>query len=84
MPQIIDDRVRFKITVNNSNGTKDIYYARVNTIKGSKNGGSPYVINEWIQGEHYIYSLMVTKSQIKISATLKDWTVVDSEENIWM
>lgn len=84
MPQIIDDRVRFKISVNNSNGTKDIYYARVNTIKGSKNGGSPYVIKEWIQGEHYIYSLMVTKSQIKISATLKDWTVVDSEENIWM
>ncbi|MGN1220717.1 MAG: fimbrillin family protein [Candidatus Cryptobacteroides sp.] len=79
VPQELSDDVYFKITVYNSTG-KDIYTKRVNTIKDSE--GS--IINEWKPGEHYIYSLKITRSEIYVTATLTDWKTVDSSEDIWM
>ena len=79
VPQVLSDDVYFKITVYNATG-KDIYTKQINTIKDSE--GS--IINEWKPGEHYIYSLKITKSEIFVTATLTDWKTVDSSEDIWM
>ena len=79
VPQVLYDDVYFKITVYNATGN-DIYTKQINTIKDSE--GS--IINEWKPGEHYIYSLKITKSEIFVTATLTDWKTVDSSEDIWM
>lgn len=86
IPQILGDDVKFKITVNNSDGTTDIYYAQLNLIKGKKNGASDDTkafITEWKHGEYYVYELTVTKTEIKVAATITDWTTVNAEENVW-
>lgn len=81
VPQVLSDDVYFKITVyNRDNTTTDIYTKQVNTIKDSE--GS--IIKEWKPGDHYIYSLKITRSEIYVTATLTDWKRVDSSEDIWM
>lgn len=86
IPQVLGDDVKFKITVTNSDGTKDIYYAQLNQIKGKKQGAADDTkafITEWKHGEYYIYELSVTKSVINVTATLTDWKVVEADEPIW-
>lgn len=86
IPQVLGNDVKFKITVTNSNGTKDIYYAQLNKIKGKKAGADDSTkaeITEWKHGEHYIYDLTVTKTQINVIATLTDWTKVIADQPIW-
>lgn len=86
IPQELGNDVKFKITVNNSDETKDIYYAQLNLIKGKKNGASDDTkafITEWKHGEYYVYELTVTKTEIKVAATITDWTTVNAEENVW-
>lgn len=86
IPQTLGNDVKFKITVTNSDDTKDIYYAQLNKIKGKKAGADDSTkaeITEWKHGEHYIYELTVTKTQINVTATLTDWKVVEASENIW-
>ena len=75
---------RFKITVTNGDGTTDVYYADINPIK--KAGGTDLVApkGKWESGVHYIYNLKLTKSEIKVSATITDWTTVDAAEDVWM
>lgn len=81
VPQVLSNDVYFKITVYNSDHTTtDVYTKQINTIKGSE--GS--IIKEWKPGEHYIYSLKITRSEIYVTATLTDWKRVDSSEDIWM
>ena len=75
--------VRFKITVKNSDNTTDVYYADIPTIK--KSDGEKITPNDkWESGVHYVYNLKLTKTQIKVSATLSDWTKVSSLEDVWM
>ena len=75
--------VRIKITVTNSDSTKDIYYADVNPIlkKGTTDLIAPN--GKWESGMHYVYNLKVTKTEIKATASLTDWSVVDAEEEVW-
>ena len=84
MPQVLGDEVLFKITVDNADGTHDVYHAQLNKINGAKNGETPALITEWKHGEHYIYTLDVKKSQIYVTATITDWTTVDASDDIWL
>lgn len=86
IPQVLGDDVKFKITVTNGDRTTDIYYAQLNKIKGKKAGADDSTkaeITEWKHGEHYIYELTVTKTQINVIATLTDWTNVIADQPIW-
>lgn len=79
IPQSLTN-LKFKITVKNADNTYDSYDA---TISGIQVGGN--TIDSWAPGKIYIYKLKVTKTGIKITATLKDWETVTSDENhIWM
>ena len=75
---------RFKITVTNSDSSKDVYYADINPIK--KAGGTDLVApkGKWESGVHYKYNLKLTKSEIKVSATITDWTTVNASDDVWM
>ena len=84
VPQVLADDVLFKITVVNENGTSDIYTAQVNKIKGAKSGEALAPITEWQHGEHYIYTLDVRKTMIKVTATITDWVTLTADEPIWM
>lgn len=86
IPQTLGDDVKFKITVNNSNGTTDIYNAQLNKIKGKKADEADDTkteITEWKHGEHYIYELKVTKTEINVTATITDWVKVTASQDIW-
>jgi hypothetical protein len=75
--------VRINITVTNSDSTKDTYYADENPIlkKGTTDLIAPN--GKWESGMHYVYNLKVTKTEIKATASLTDWSVVDAEEEVW-
>lgn len=86
IPQTLGNDVKFKITVTNTDGTTDIYYAQLNKIKGKKKDADDSTkseITEWKHGEYYIYELTVTKTQINVIATLTDWTKVIADQPIW-
>lgn len=79
VPQSITG-LKFRVKVEGGNGTFDYYEA---TIADILVGGSK--ITAWEPGKHYTYTLNITKTGIKITATLKDWETVTSGENhIWM
>lgn len=68
---------KFKITIFKSGdpeqGVDDIYYADI----------SDFTPGGWTAGNHYVYNLTVTKTEVQVSATLTDWTTVTSSQNIW-
>ncbi len=77
--------VRFKITITNTGTptTTDVYYCDVAPIK--KEGESTLVApnGAWESGVHYIYNLYLTKTQIKVTATLANWTTVTANPDVW-
>lgn len=78
-----ETNLRFRITVTNSDSTKDIYYADVNPIK-KKNSAEKIAPNDrWESGVHYLYNLKITKTEITVTATLTDWIKVEGEEDVW-
>lgn len=83
VPQLLTDDMKFRITVTNSDGTKDVYEAQLNKIKVKTNDGSGALITEWKPGEHYIYELDIKKTEINVTATLTDWKVVTATEDVW-
>lgn len=68
---------KFKITIykngDPAQGVDDIYYADI----------SDFTTDGWTAGNHYVYNLTVTKTEVRVSATLTDWTTVTSSQNIW-
>ena len=75
---------RFKITVTNSDSSKDVYYADINPIKKADGTGLVAPKGKWESGVHYKYNLKLTKSEIKVSATITDWKTVNAAEDVWM
>lgn len=76
--------VRFKITVTNTDGTTDVYYADVNPILKKDSTTDKVAANgKWESGMHYKYVLTLSKTGIKVTATLKDWVNVEASENVW-
>lgn len=86
IPQTLDNDVKFKITVTNSDGTTDIYYAQLNQIQGKKKDAADSTkdnIKEWKHGEYYVYELTITKTEIKVTATITPWTEVTANQPVW-
>lgn len=85
IPQSLEG-LKFRITVTDTDGKQDKY----ETVLGIKEievtkGGTKSKISEWQPGKKYIYNLYITKTGIKVTATIKDWETVTSDSNhIWM
>ena len=75
--------VRFKITITNANSTTDIYYADVEPILETGQSTKVAPNSAWESGYHYIYNLLLSKTEVKVSATLANWTTVTASENVW-
>ncbi len=81
--------LQFKITTyDKTDNTEDHYFINIKDIKVSKIGNTTYpdgeVITEWKAGEHYVYTLNITKTQVTIEATIVDWTTVYASGDFWL
>lgn len=84
IPQSLTN-LQFRIKVDGGNGTYDYYYATIADVEVTPAGGTKGKITKWEPGKMYIYKLKVTKTGTKITATLKNWETVTSDNNhIWM
>ena len=80
------NKVKFKITVyDDVANTYDVYYADVAPIKVKQKGSADEAAatDKWESGVHYVYNLKITKTEIKATATLTDWTTVAAAEDVW-
>ena len=75
--------LRFRITVTNSDSTKDIYYADVAPILEAGKSTKIAPNGKWESGQHYVYNLKLSKTQVQVSATLTNWNTVTANENVW-
>ena len=75
--------LKFKITITNGDGTKDVYYADVEPILKSNSSEKVAPNGKWESGVHYVYHLNVSKTQIKATATLANWQTVEASQEIW-
>lgn len=76
--------MQFKITVDNTDGTHDYYYATIQDIPVRVGEGAKESITKWESGKHYKYTLKLKKTAMEITATLTDWITVEADEDIWM
>ena len=78
VPQSLDG-LKFKVTVTNDNGTKDVYYSTIKDIRVENE-----TITEWKSGYHYKYTLTLKKTGISVTATITDWIPANGSDNVWM
>lgn len=83
-----ETNLRFKVTIYNTETTTqvdDVYYADVKPIlkKNTTTGELIAPSGKWEAGQRYVYELVLTKTQIEVTASLKDWDEVEASENIW-
>lgn len=86
IPQPLEG-LKFRITVTDTDGKQDKYETvlGIKDIEVGIDGGTKSKISAWQPGKKYIYNLYITKTGIKVTATLKDWETVTSDSNhIWM
>lgn len=75
--------LQFKITITNSDNTTDVYFATIKDIKVKEGSADAALITAWESGKHYIYTLDMRKTEVKVSATLADWTEATADQDIW-
>lgn len=78
VPQPLEG-LKFKVTVTNDNGTKDVYYSTIKDILVESN-----TITKWEPGYHYKYTLTLKKTGISVTATITDWIPANGSDNVWM
>ena len=78
VPQPLEG-LKFKVTVTNDNGTKDVYYSTIKNILVESE-----TITEWKSGYHYKYTLTLKKTGISVTATITDWITASGSDNVWM
>lgn len=78
VPQPLEG-LKFKVTVTNANGTKDVYYSTIKDIRVESNP-----ITKWEPGYHYKYTLTLKKTGISVTATITDWIPANGSDNVWM
>ena len=71
--------LKFKVTVTNADGTKDVYYSTIKDIRVENE-----TITEWKSGYHYKYTLTLKKTGISVTATITDWIPANGSDNVWM
>ncbi len=77
--------VKFRITVTNSDGSTDVYMAPVKDIlkQGTTTGEKVTPNGKWESGHHYIYYLKLSKTAVKVTATLAEWKTVTASQDVW-
>lgn len=85
VPQDLTDGLKFRITIYQADGTTvdDVYEAVVKNIKVAEGGAAPALISAWESGKHYVYTLDIRKTEIKVTATITDWATVEGSQDIW-
>lgn len=88
IPQSLDvvaNPVKFVITTGPA-GNKDTYMINIKDIIVSKINNNDYnsTITSWEPGKHYIYTLTITKTKMRISATITDWVPVVAGGDFWL
>lgn len=88
VPQVLvngTNNLRFKITIYKAGTTEidDIYYADIKDINVKVGTADPTTITSWEAGKHYIYTLDLRKTEIKVSATITDWVTATGSTNVW-
>lgn len=84
---LADGNLKFRIKIMNAAGdaVDDIYYADIKPISvkvtGSSDAAAP--VTNWESGKHYVYTLHLSKTEIKVTATLANWTEVTASQTIW-
>ena len=81
------NNVMFRITIykdgNPSNGVDDIYYADINPILKQSSSDKVAPNGAWESGVHYVYNLRLTKTGVKVTASLTNWTTVNADHTVW-
>lgn len=77
--------LKFRITVTDTDGNQDKYETvfAISEIKVTEDGVEKD-ITAWEPGKHYVYKLLITKTGIKVTATIKDWITATGGTSIWM
>lgn len=76
--------LKFRITVK-SGETLDKYETvlGIKDIQVQENGGDKKYITAWEGGKKYTYRLYITKTGVKVEATINNWINVTAGENVW-
>lgn len=80
------DALKFKITTGSltDESKQDIYYISIKDILAQENGGSTKSITAWEAGKKYTYTLNITKTEVKIKATITPWIDVVAGGDFWL
>ena len=81
-----DGNVKFRITIYNDAGDLtniDVYEADIKPILNSGKTAEVAPNGKWESGVHYVYNLKISKTEVKVTATLADWTTVNATQDIW-
>ena len=83
---LADGNTKFRISIKNEAGTAvdDIYYADIYPIL--KQGSTTEKVapnGAWESGVHYVYNLRLTKTGVKVTASLTNWSTVNADHTIW-
>jgi hypothetical protein len=74
IPQTLTSNLKLRVTITNTDNTKDVYEIALKDIKVSTDGGATYnSITTWNSGVHYNYTLNVKKTGVTVTASLVDW-----------
>lgn len=80
--------LQFKISVyaeDDNTELRDIYYATISYIQVSEDGSTEKkYITAWESGKKYTYNLKLSKSEVKVTATLTDWETKQADTDIWL
>lgn len=80
---LADGNTKFRITITNSDSTTDIYYADIYPILESGESTRVAPNGKWESGYHYVYNLRLTKTGVKVTASLTNWTEVTASHTVW-
>ena len=82
---LADGNTKFRISIMNEAGTAvdDIYYADIYPILESGKSTRVAPNGAWESGVHYVYNLRLTKTGVKVTATLANWTTVNADHTVW-
>lgn len=80
--------LQFQITTGSDADKYDKYYINIKDINVTSINGVDQPegtkITKWEAGKHYIYTLKVTKTEVKIEATITDWKPVYAGGDFWL
>ena len=84
---LADGNLKFRIKIMNAAGdaVDDIYYADIKPISvkvtGSSDAAAP--VTNWESGKHYVYTLHLSKTGVKVTASLTNWSTVNADHTVW-